>query len=52
MKTSFNVGKNEYHRPSGLGGKSIAVVRQADKTLAVYDFVKFNNFSSGAHLGC
>ena len=52
MKISFDLGKNGHHRPSGLGYRSIVVVRQADKTVAVYDFVKSDIFSSGTHLSC
>ena len=37
---TLDLGKNGHHRASGLGSRSITVVRQADKTLAVYDFCK------------
>ena len=37
---TLDLGKNGHHRTSGLGSRSITVVRQADKTLAVYDFCK------------
>ena len=37
---------------NGLGGRLIAVVSEWDETLAVYNFSKFESFSSGAILGC
>ena len=40
MKVSFDLGRNGFHRPSGLG------------RLIVVLFLKFDNFSSGACLGC
>ena len=49
MNISFDLRENGCHRPSGLDGRMIVVVRQADETLAVYNFVKFNNFSSRVH---
>ena len=44
MKISFDPGKNGFHMPSGLGGRSIVMVSESDKTLAVYNFLKFDNF--------
>ena len=41
---SFDPGKNGFRRPSGLGGRSIVMVSESDKTLAVYNFLKFDNF--------
>ena len=38
-------GKNEHHALSSLGDRSILWLgRKADKTLAVHNFLKFNNF--------
>ena len=45
---SFDLEKNRCRRPSCLSGKLIVVISEWDKTLAVYDFLKFNKFSSGA----
>ena len=36
-KISFDLGNNGWHRPSGLGGRLIVVIRQADEALAVYN---------------
>ena len=49
MEIRFVLGKNGGHRPSSLGGRSIVVVRQADKNLTVSEIFKFN---LKAHLGC
>ena len=38
--------------PSSLGGRSILVVRQADKNLVVSKIIKFGNFNLKARLGC
>ena len=38
--------------PSGLGGRSIVVVRQADKILRLVKVLKFGNFNLKAYLGC
>ena len=38
--------------PSGLGGRSFIVVRQADKNLAVSKNLKFGNFNLKARLDC
>ena len=40
MKISFDLGKNGRHRFRDLGSKLNAVVRQAHKTLAVYELYK------------
>ena len=37
---NFVLGKNGGHTPSSLGGRSVVVVRQADKIFAVYKFLK------------
>ena len=46
MEINFILGKYGGHMPSSLGGRSIVVVRQADKILAVYKI--FKNFNSKA----
>ena len=43
MKIRLDLGKNGYHRPSGLGGTLIVVVSECDKTLKITLFQKFNN---------
>ena len=35
MEINFILGKNEGHRPSSLGGRSIVVVSESDKMLAI-----------------
>ena len=54
MRTEINfvLGKNGGYMPSGLGGRLIVVVRQADENLAVSKNLKFSNFNLKAHLGC
>ena len=50
---SFDLGKNGCHRPSGLSGRLIVDLlwsgRKADETLAVQDFLKFNNLRGRTH---
>ena len=46
MEINFILGKYGGHMPSSLGGRSIFVVGQADKILAVYKI--FKNFNSKA----
>lgn len=51
MKISFvQLGKNECHRPNGLGSWTIIVVRQADKIVVVQEFKKLTTSNSEAHL--
>ena len=52
MAINFALGENGCHTHSSLGGRSIVVGRQADKILAVHDFLKFDNFNSIAYSVC
>ena len=41
------------YRLSGLGGRLIVAVRECTrKNSSSLQFLKFDNFNSGAHLGC
>ena len=51
-RINFDLGKNGCHRYSGLGNRLTVVVKQYDKILADYIFLVFDNFNSGARLGC
>ena len=44
--------KNGGYMPSSLGGRSIVVVRQADKSCGLQNFLKFDNFNFKARLSC